>query len=192
MSNSDYSEEFEDKPLPLNLYDENDDERDLWIKPRLESLANGTLTPNQLAIDVDTRITEDTNRKHDELMKRPDPCHLTLEEEEDEMRIVPRPRYHISPLFSAIVRLCTAFPACHPGQTRIVEFLLALQSLPRHEIYAGLPPEDPSEPYLTVPLWRFEEEEGHWQMFPTYFQEEMKGAHPSLTRSAITHLTLAF
>lgn len=178
MSNPDYSEEFEDKPLPLNLYDKNDDERDLWIKPRLESLINGTLTPNQLAIEVDARITEDTNRKHDELMKKPDPSHLTEEEEEDEMNIVPRPRYQISPLFTAIVHLCTAFPAYHPGQTRIVDLLLALQSLPRHEIYAGLPPEDPSEPYLTVPLWRFEEEDGDWQMFPAYFQEEIKGAHP--------------
>lgn len=67
-----------------------------------------------------------------------------------------------------------AFPAYHPGQTRIVEFLLALQSLPRHEIYAGLPPEDPSEPYQTMTLWPLEEEAGYWQMFPTYFQDEIQ------------------
>lgn len=140
VANPDYLKEFEDKQLPLNLYDEYDDERGLWIKPRLENLVNGILTPKKLAIDVDTRITEDTNRKRTELMKRLDPRNLT-EEEDYEDRIVPRLRYHISPLLSTIVGLCTAFPAYRPGQTRIVEFLLALQSLPRHEIYVGLSPE---------------------------------------------------
>ena len=53
------------KPFPLNLYDDNDDEKYLWIKPRLESLVYGTLPPNQLAFDIDTRITEDTNYIYD-------------------------------------------------------------------------------------------------------------------------------
>lgn len=68
----------ENKPFPLNLYDDNDDEKYLWIKPRLKSLDYGTLPPNQLAFNFDTRITEDTNRKHDELMRKPDPCHPLL------------------------------------------------------------------------------------------------------------------
>lgn len=175
-TNPDYSEEFEDKPLPLNLYDEYDDEEDFWIKLSLENLVNETLAPKQLAIDVDAMITGDTNRKYDELMKRPDPRNLTEEEEENESSIAPHPRSHISLLFSVIVQLCTAFPAYHPGQTHIVEFLFALQSLSRHEVYTGLPPKDPSEPYQTVTLWPLEEDGGDWQMLSYLFKEAMKGA----------------
>lgn len=176
LTNPDYSEEFEDKPLPLNLYDEEDDEEDLWIKPRLESLVNGTLTPKQLAIEVDAMITQDAVQKHDKLMERPDPHNLTEEEEENERRIAPFPRSHIYLLFSFIVQLCTAFPTYHPGQTYIVEFLFALQSLPRHEVYTGLPPKDPSKPYQIMTLWPLEEDEGDWQMFSCHFQGAIKGA----------------
>lgn len=176
LTNPDYSEEFEDKPLPLNLYDEYDDDEDLWIKPRLENLVNGALTPKQLAIEVDAMITQDTIKKHDELMKRPDPHNLTEEEEENETSIAPFPRSHIYLLLSAIVQLCTAFPAYHLGQTYIVELLFALQSLPRHEVYTGLPPRDPSKPYQKMTLWPLDEDEGDWQTFSFHFQSAIKCA----------------
>ncbi|RAK97548.1 uncharacterized protein BO80DRAFT_448349 [Aspergillus ibericus CBS 121593] len=43
--NPEYSEEYEDRPLPLKLYGEWDDEDDLIIKHKLESLVNGDITP---------------------------------------------------------------------------------------------------------------------------------------------------
>ncbi|OJJ86310.1 uncharacterized protein ASPGLDRAFT_72654 [Aspergillus glaucus CBS 516.65] len=151
---------YPDKPLPLRLYDEFDEEEELWIKPRLEALVKGDLTPSQAAVEFDTMLTEDTNRKHDKLMKRTDPRNLTPEEEgqgANMYTIMPHPRIYIGPMFSSISRLCSAFPPYHEGQTRIVEFLLALRSLPRHEIFKDLPPEDPNEPYPTLTLWPFEE-----------------------------------
>lgn len=106
LGNPDYSDEFEDKPLPLNLYGEYDDERDLWIKPRLESLVNGTFAPSQLAIDVDTRITEDTNRKHDELMERPDPPQP--DRGRRRRRRGPHSASSQIPYFSIVIGHCTA------------------------------------------------------------------------------------
>ncbi|KAJ5087920.1 hypothetical protein N7456_011536 [Penicillium angulare] len=166
QTNPDYSEEYENKPLPFNLYEGDDEEQDIWIKKRLESLVNGALQPSQLAKEIDTKITEDTNRQHDELV-------IQLKEGDDDDLVVPPPRIHLSPLFSAIVRLFFAFPANHPGQNLIVELLLALKALPRHQIYAGLPSDDPRKPHPTVTLWPFGEEEGDWQMFWLYFHDEI-------------------
>ena len=70
QTNPDYSEEGESNPLPLNLYSEFDKDQDLWIKPRLENLVNGTLSAGQLAVEIDAKVTEDTNRQHAELLKQ--------------------------------------------------------------------------------------------------------------------------
>ncbi|KAJ5287119.1 hypothetical protein N7478_002805 [Penicillium angulare] len=165
-TNPDYSEENENKPLPFNLYEEDDEEQDLWIKSRLESLVNGALQPSQLAAEIDNKTTEDTNRQYEALVSQ-------LKEGDDDDLVVPPPRIHLSPLFSAIVRLLFAFPAKHPGQNAIVELLLALKALPRHPIYAGLPSDDLSKPHPTVTLWPFGEPEGDWQMFWLYFHDEI-------------------
>lgn len=159
-TNPDYSEEFENKPLPLNLYKENDGDRDLWIKSRLESLINGSLQPSQLAIEIDSEVTEFTERKYRELVHK-------AEVDEDDL-LEPPPRVYLSPFFSAIVQLFFTFPAYHPGQSSIVELLLALKALPRHKIYTGLPDS-------TVTLWPLGEDEGDWQKLWLYFHDEIFG-----------------
>ncbi|PYI11783.1 hypothetical protein BO78DRAFT_425671 [Aspergillus sclerotiicarbonarius CBS 121057] len=171
-TNPEYSEEYEDKPLPLKLYDKWDDEDDLILKHKLEALINGNITPDQAAIDLDTIITNDMNQKHEALMKRPDPRNPTPEEEAQGANmycIMPHPRRWIEPLFHAIARLCSSFPPYHPGQTRIIDCLKALKALPRHDLYSGLPPEDPNEPYRTVTLWPIE---GNWEAVAEIFDYE--------------------
>lgn len=171
--NPEYSDDFEDKPLPLKLYSEYDDEEDLPIKKRLEALVNGDMSPSQAAIDFDTTITEVTNRRQKEMMKRPDPQALTPEERAQGANmydLVPNPRLTIHTIFLSIARLCSAFPPYHPGQNQIVEFLEALRALPRHEVYTGCPSEDPNEPYPTVLLWPLE---GNWEAVAELFDYEI-------------------
>ncbi|BCR86245.1 uncharacterized protein ACHE_30232A [Aspergillus chevalieri] len=103
--NPEYSDDFEHKPLPLKLYSEYDDEEDLPIKKRLEALVNGDMSPSQAAIDFDTTITEVTNRRQNEVMKRPDPQALTPEERAQGVNmydLVPNPRLAIHTIFLSI------------------------------------------------------------------------------------------
>ncbi|RAK97549.1 uncharacterized protein BO80DRAFT_467777 [Aspergillus ibericus CBS 121593] len=74
--------------------------------------------------------------------------------------IMPRPRRWIEPLFHAVARLCSSFLPYHPAQTRLIDFLKELKVIPRHDLYSGVPPEDPNEPYRTVTLWPIE---GNWE-----------------------------
>lgn len=172
-TNPGYSDDFEDKPLPLKLYSEHDDEEDLPIKKKLEALVNGDTSPSQTAIDFDTAITEVTNQKQKEVMKRPDQQALTPEERAQGINmydLVPNPRLAIHTIFLSLARLCSAFPPYHPGQNRIVEFLEALRGLPRHEAYTGCPSEDPNEPYPTVLLWPLG---GDWEGVAVLFDYEI-------------------
>ena len=172
-TNPEYSDDFEHKPLPLKLYSEHDDEEDLSIKKRLEALVKGNTSPRQTAIDLDTTITEDTNQKQKEIMKRPDQQALTPEERTQGINmydLVPNPRSAIQTIFLSLARLCSAFPPYHPGQTRIVEFLEALRELPRHEVYTGCPCEEPDEPYPTVLLWPLG---GDWEGVAELFEYEI-------------------
>ena len=144
------------------------------IKKKLEALVNGDTHPSQTAIDLDTTITEETNRKQRAIMERPDKQALTPEERAQGINmydLVPNPRSAIHTVFLSIARLCSAFPPYHPGQNRIVEFLQALRALPRHEVYTGCPSEDPNEPYPTVLLWPLEE--GNWEAVAELFDYEI-------------------
>lgn len=70
--NPEYPEEYENKPLPLNLYSHWDDEEDLPINQKLEALVNGETAPSRLALDLDNQITSKNARKYAGMMKRPD------------------------------------------------------------------------------------------------------------------------
>lgn len=112
----------------------------------------GNLTPSQAVSEFDTMLAEDTKPRHDELMKRADTRNLTPEKEEQDANmytIKPHPRIYIGSMFLSIARVCSAFAQYHEGQNRIVELLLALTC---HEIFKGLPPEDPNEPYPKLTL----------------------------------------
>ena len=70
------------QPLDPKLFSDNDDEEDIFWKQKLNALINGTVTPSEAATDYDSCVVEDANRRHAELLKRPDPRNLTAEEEE--------------------------------------------------------------------------------------------------------------
>lgn len=87
----------------MRLYDKFDEKEELWTKPRLGALVKGDLTPSQAAIEFDTMLTEHTNRKHHELMRRADPRNVIPEEEgqgANMYTIMPHPTIYIGPMFS--------------------------------------------------------------------------------------------
>ena len=177
--NPDYFEEFEPKPLPWNLFSPDDTEEEILRKERLAALVsddNG-ITPNEAAIGFDAAVTSEANTRLQDTMKRPDPRNLTTEEEAQGVPstrvFAPNPSGAIEELFPWIARLCSAFPPYHPAQNRIVAFLEALRSLPRHDVPEGVPPEDlASEPYPSITLWPLG---GTWQGLPEIFRVEELG-----------------
>lgn len=164
------------QPLDTNLFRDNDDEEDLFWKRKLEALINNDVTPSQAATDFDLCIVEEANTRHAELLKRPDPRNLTDEEEANglvSMRaIAPNPSGNIELVFPWIATLCSAFPPHHEKQDKIIQFLEALRDMPKHEVYEGVPPEDPDEPYGTTTLWPFG---GSWIALPELFRVESYG-----------------
>ena len=177
--NPDYSEEFEQKPLPWNLFRPDDTEEEILRKKRLAALVSNDngITPNKAAIEFDAAVTSEANTRLQETMKRPDPRNLTAEEEAQGIPstrvFAPNPSGAIEDVFPWIARLCSAFPPYHPAQDRIIAFLEALRALPRHDVPDGVPPEDcASEPYPSITLWPLG---GTWQALPEIFRVEELG-----------------
>lgn len=158
--NPEYSEEFEQKSLPFKLIEHWDAEEIIYGKKRLVALVNGDVTPHNAAIEFNTAVVQKAHRKLQELLKRPDPRNPTPEEEEQgipSMRaIAPNPSGDLELFIQWIARVCSACPPYHPGQERIIEFLVVLRNLPRREVPDGVPPEGSDEPYPTITLWAFE------------------------------------
>ncbi|PWY83414.1 hypothetical protein BO70DRAFT_361531 [Aspergillus heteromorphus CBS 117.55] len=178
----DYSEDYATQPFPLRLFSEYDDENDLWIKQKLESLVKCDVSPTQTALDFDATITQLVLQKHENVMKRallaPEQRAQGGEEKTNPFTTLPRPRYYIETLLQSIALLAPSFPPHHAGQDAIIDFLKALQALPRHELYSGSPPEDPNEKYPTMTLWALETPEGNWEGFAGYFRHEIISCHP--------------
>lgn len=174
--NPEYSEEFEQKPLPLKLFNDYDTEGEILRKKRLEALVNGDITPREAALEFDTVVVQKACQKLQSLLQRPDPRHLTPEEDAQgipSMRaIAPNPSGDLEHLMQSIARLCSAFPPYHPGQDRILGFLEELRALPQHDVPDGVPPEDPAEPYPKITLWPFK---GSWETLPETFRVEELG-----------------
>ena len=164
------------QPLDPKLYSDDDDEEDTFWKRKLEALLNGDVTPSQAATDFDSCVVEEANTRHVELLKRPDPRSLTVEEEENGVpstrAIAPNPSGNIELVFPWIATLCSAFPPHHEKQDRIIQFLEALRDMPRHDVYEGVPPENSDEPYNTTTLWPFG---GNWMALAEVFRIETYG-----------------
>lgn len=174
--NPEYSEEFEQKPLPLKLFNDYDTEEEILRKKRLEALANNKITPREAAVEFDTMVIQKAEQKLQSLLQRQDPQNLTSEEHArgiPSMRaIAPNPRGDLENLMQSIARLCSAFPPYHPGQDQIIGFLEELRALPRHDVPDGVPPEDPIKSYPTITLWPFK---GSWEALPETFRVEALG-----------------
>ena len=174
--NPEYSEEYDQKPLPFKLFEDWDTEEVIQGKKRLEALVNGDVTPRNAAIEFNTAVVQEADRRKEELLKRPDPRNLTPEEEEHGIpsirAIAPNPSGDLEELIQWIARLCSACPPYHPGQDGIIEFLEVLRDLPRREVPDGVPPEGGSdEPYPTMTLWEFES----WGWLAEIFRVEESG-----------------
>lgn len=174
--NPEYSDEFEQKPLPRKLFNNYDTEEEIQWKKRLEALVNNEITPREAAVEVDTEVTQTAEQKRQSLLQRQDPRNLTPEEDAQgipSMRaIAPNPRGDLEQLMQSMARLCSAFPPYHPGQDQIIGFLEELRALPRHEVPDGVPPEDPAKSYPTITLWPFQ---GSWEALPETFRVEALG-----------------
>ncbi|OJJ85929.1 uncharacterized protein ASPGLDRAFT_122491 [Aspergillus glaucus CBS 516.65] len=159
--------------LDPKLYSDDDDEEDIFWKRKLEALLNGDVTPSQAATDFDSCVVEEANTCHVELLKRPDPRSLTVEEEENGVpstrAIAPNPSGNIELVFPWIATLCSAFPPHHEKQDKIIQFLEALRDMPKHDVYEGVPPENSDEPYNTTTLWPFG---GNWMALAEVFRIE--------------------
>ncbi|RAH71179.1 uncharacterized protein BO66DRAFT_470695 [Aspergillus aculeatinus CBS 121060] len=157
VQNPDYAEEGEHQPLQFKLYDKWDDEDDLWIKHRLEALVNQQITPEQLALDMDHRITALTRRNRNDGIEPQ------------------RAEQFIGPFFQALTKMCSVFPPYHPGQNQLIALVKALNALPRHVIPEGLSPAQLEEkPWITTTLWSFDDsyQEGNWKSCAEAFNFE--------------------
>lgn len=66
--NPEYSEEFEQKPLPLKLFNDYDTEEEIPRKKRLETLVNGNITPREAALEFDTAVVQQADQKIQSLL----------------------------------------------------------------------------------------------------------------------------
>lgn len=164
------------QPLDPKLFSDHDDEEEIFWKRKLEALINGEVTPSQAATDFDSCVVDEAIRRHEELLKRPDPRNLTAEEKENGVpstrAIAPNPSGNIQLFFPWIATLCSAFPPRHEKQDRIIQFLEALRNMPKHDVIEGVPPENPNEPYNTTTLWPFG---GNWMALAEVFRVETYG-----------------
>ena len=161
------------QPLDLQLYDEYDDEEDLYYKKRLESLVLGEITPAKAASNFDAWVTTESSAKLDKLKQRPNGRKLTAEEEErgvHERAIAPNASGYIEMVFPTIARLLSAFPPSHPGQDSVIQFLEALRALPKHEAPDGINAEPGGDDMII--LWPFG---GSWMALTEVFRRVADG-----------------
>ncbi|PWY83394.1 hypothetical protein BO70DRAFT_361513 [Aspergillus heteromorphus CBS 117.55] len=145
-----------DTPLSLNLYEDFDDDEDLWYKGILVSLVTGDVTPTQAAIDIDTYITQLANQRYEAYQEYQElhPGQTPTDEEERDRVSGPNPRGDVEMLIQWAARLCSAFPPSHAGQERIISFLEALRDLPRHKVLnVVFPREEGDGMYTAMELW---------------------------------------
>ncbi|PYI36067.1 hypothetical protein BP00DRAFT_432493 [Aspergillus indologenus CBS 114.80] len=143
-----------DTVLELNLLEHHDDEEDLFYKSRLAAVANGDITPEQAATDIDVYMTLEAERLPKEIRAK-----LPLPEGGDETDVgihCPNPGGHIEMLIHWVFKLCSAFPPGHIGQERIIGFLEALRALPKHRFITLSSSRDDDEEenmYTTLEVW---------------------------------------
>ncbi|PYI24822.1 hypothetical protein BO99DRAFT_439067 [Aspergillus violaceofuscus CBS 115571] len=161
-----------DSVLDLNLLEDWDDEEGIWYKKLLISLVNGETSPTQAATEIDTYITREPNERYElhrayTYHRDQIPPHTVLNEDpltvrmegstEEEVTIgAPAPGAHFEMVVRWITRLASAFPPEHVGQDRIVAFLEALRTLPRHGIHIINPSRENDEEdnfYTTLKVW---------------------------------------
>ncbi|RAH78783.1 hypothetical protein BO86DRAFT_319906 [Aspergillus japonicus CBS 114.51] len=146
--------------LPLNIYDEWDDEEDLAYKNILVNLVEGELDPSEAARQIDAVLLQHYASRYDLLRSRPNPYQLTPEEITrglTSIREVASSAWgQVKGVFQWIAVLCSAVPPGHPAQDRIIMFLEALRAMPLHHVLCLGPDSNEGkdvEPFLELELW---------------------------------------
>ncbi|KAI1098752.1 hypothetical protein F4804DRAFT_114550 [Jackrogersella minutella] len=125
------AEQDEPKVLILDLY-QDDNEDDRFCKGLMQALVDGSRTPAQIATDLDAWVVNESSRRLQEFLRRPD-----LIEKDDTGHIlrhsIPNASGYADHFFQSFPNLCSVFPPHHVGQTRIIDFLEALMAMPKHE-----------------------------------------------------------
>ncbi|RAH69211.1 uncharacterized protein BO66DRAFT_453155 [Aspergillus aculeatinus CBS 121060] len=146
--------------LPLNLYQEWDDEEDLAYKNILVSLVEGDLDPSEAARQIDAVLLQRYAARYDLLRSRPNPYQLTPEEVARGLtsihQVASSAWCQVKMIFQWIAVLCSACPPGHPAQDRIILFLEALRAMPLHHVRCLGPKSNEGkdvEPFEEMPLW---------------------------------------
>ncbi|KAE8382366.1 hypothetical protein BDV26DRAFT_278148 [Aspergillus bertholletiae] len=156
-----------DQPLEIKLFGPHDDDEDLFCKNLLLSLVGGEISPTQAAHDLDKWIVDKANTDLEERKKYPDPWNVPSPESPS--WVAPNPSGLITCFFESFARLCSAFPPGHAGQDRLIHFLEALRTMPKHEVPNYLPNDPPADFYYLLKLWPFG---GNWLSLTEVFRVE--------------------
>ncbi|KAI0438912.1 hypothetical protein F4803DRAFT_554544 [Xylaria telfairii] len=151
-----------DTPLNVQLFKEDDDQDDLAHKKIIHALITGAVTPAAAARDFDAWVMAESSRRHEKLALRADWDNLTAEEQASGMTmrmLTPNASGYIEDAFTTLAKLLPAFPPAHEGQDRIVQFLLELRALPRHDAPDSIADAEARE-VRYIKLWPFG---GNWQ-----------------------------
>lgn len=143
----------QDDPKPLVFAFPGQDYDDEFCRRILEKLADGSITPSQAAADLDAWVVGESSRRLAELRSQPESI-----EKDDEGRVhrrcTPNASGYVEHFFQIFSSLCSVFPPCHPGQTRIIEFLQALMAMPEHQAPDNFADSRNLDEVTTIALWK--------------------------------------
>lgn len=137
--------------LDLSLYDNDPDQDDIFCKHLLQALADGTRDPVDAAQDLDAWVLRESTRRLEELRARPEL--VQSDGTAVHQSRTPNASGLLHRFFQGFPRICALYPPHDPGQTRIVEFLGALLSMPAHDAPDYFPDADDLGNVATVTLW---------------------------------------
>lgn len=144
----------------VRLYEDDDDAENRAYKDVLNALINQSVAPSQAAAHIDSWIVREANTRLSHLKERDPPFVLSPEEENEGLslyQIGPNASRHIDMVFDTIASICSAFPPAHPAQDSLIEFLIELKSMPKHEVPNLSYSDDSGELVFdqTLVLWQF-------------------------------------
>ncbi|XHF99539.1 hypothetical protein AWENTII_003039 [Aspergillus wentii] len=131
--------------LRFHIFKDYDDEEDIFYKRLILSLVTGDIAPVEAAIDYDAWIENNAHQQHEERMKSSDPWEFR--------GAMPNPTGLVTEFFRSLARVFAAFPPYSDGQNRIMEFLEALEGLPKKNLPVYVPHDYPDEPYVMITFW---------------------------------------
>ncbi|KAM4055135.1 hypothetical protein HRG_005942 [Hirsutella rhossiliensis] len=122
----------QDGTLDARLFDDDDDAEDLVFKQPLDALVTQASTPARAAAQIDEWVVSEANRRYRELEERNPPFELA--DDESLYLVGPNASRHMHMLFDSVARLCSAFEPGSTAQDALVDFIVQLKALPKHNV----------------------------------------------------------